>query len=410
MPSKMWVRLMLMVAMGIALEGNELPGVVVRITQKGLDYVSKKVSYLLQNEMMKIPLPKHLQIENYEFISMMISKVLWEKFLLSPFQGKLKYSITQGLILINGKWSDHKPVKNHIPFDLRLDNISITTTFNIGKNNKHQITVSVSTCLVHIRNIHIFTAVNQSMLTNIYKEKFQKVLQSNVNNEICGMIKNSTTSTLQPYLQTMPGMQKCHNDTPRVNEHDVKVNVDKITGINYSLMKPPKIMAHDVELSLKGQFFSLTHHHPRPSHPTVMHFHEDLPKMIYFGFSREFFESARQVYKAAGIKSFTMSNSMVPKDCKYQLMTNFYGTLIPELSQKFPDMTMKIVINLPSVPTVIANARKKIAFMSSISTNVYAMFSNSSVTPLFTLNLNTSVTIHIAMKNGFILGYLVFDR
>ncbi|XP_068919691.1 bactericidal permeability-increasing protein-like [Petaurus breviceps papuanus] len=105
-----------------------------------------------------------------------------------------------------------------------------------------------------------------------------------------------------------------------------------------------------------------------------------------------------------------MNSSMVPKDSEYILSTDYYGILIPQLYKDFPSMAMKIVVDFPSSePTIFVDSRTKLSLMSSLSTHVFAIFSNSSETPLFTLKLKTTVTLYIKVKSGSFFGHMTLE-
>ncbi|XP_036605676.1 bactericidal permeability-increasing protein-like [Trichosurus vulpecula] len=395
MSQKMCIRLMMMAAMAVVLEGKKMPGIVIRISQKGLDHVSKQGTELIQKELLKIPLLIQMGLGDYELIRMMISKFVLQKSHISAVPKGFLLSMTDGLIIINGKWTNEKAKNNHIPFDLKLDGVSIRVTFKLGKNNKDQMSISVLSCIIHIGSVNIFTSTNQSLLRDVYEKNFQTMLHKNMFQKICSKIKTLTAFSVEPYLHTVP----------------VKVNLDEIAGIDYSLIEPPKFKGHHLDIPLKGQFFSLTHHHtPYPFHPSAVDFRNSQLQMVFIGVSNSFFDSANHVYKNAGIKSLQMNSSMVPKDSKYILSTDYYGILIPQLSKDFPSMAMKIVVDFPaSVPTIFIDSRTKLSLMSSLSTHVFAIFSNSSETLLFTLRLKTIVTLYIKVKSGTILGRMTLE-
>ncbi|KAM9062016.1 bactericidal permeability-increasing protein-like isoform 2-T2 [Sarcophilus harrisii] len=342
---------------------------------------------------MKINLPMHLGIGKYEFVRMAITKLLLPRSQIFAMPEGPKLFLSDVLIHINGKWSDDKNNKEHIPFDLRLDGMTVTVTFYLGKNDKSHITISVASCNIHIDHVNIFSSINQSLLRNLYKQNFQTILQTDINKKICKVIRDATTSYMEPYLQTMP----------------VKVNVDEIAGIDYTPMKPPQISNHNLDIPLRGNFFSLTKHKSHPSHPPIMNFHGSQLQMIFFAVSHTLFDSAKHVYQDAGIKFLHVTNSKLLKDSKFPLTTRYYGTLIPGLSKKFPNMEMKIDVGLPPLPTVVYNSRHKMSLTSVLSVHVYAISPRSSHSLLFTLSLDTSVTLHLSVKNGTISGHLSLE-
>ncbi|XP_031805178.1 bactericidal permeability-increasing protein-like [Sarcophilus harrisii] len=111
---------------------------------------------------MKINLPMHLGIGKYEFVRMAITKLLLPRSQIFAMPEGPKLFLSDVLIHINGKWSDDKNNKEHIPFDLRLDGMTVTVTFYLGKNDKSHITISVASCNIHIDHVNIFSSINQS--------------------------------------------------------------------------------------------------------------------------------------------------------------------------------------------------------------------------------------------------------
>ncbi|XP_044515727.1 bactericidal permeability-increasing protein-like [Gracilinanus agilis] len=402
MSQKMWVGLMLMATMGVAMQGSEMPGLVIKITQKGLNYVSKKEGILLHKELMKICIPNiegdskspHQGIGHYQLINMSISKFQMPNMhvRLVPNVG-LKLSIQKGLVTISGKWKDHKyDKKSHIPFVLKI-NVFITAMFYLGKNNKNQLTVSTNQFNIQTKTAKISTT-NQTSLKNLYKKVIGPIFQKEIKQKMSSMINNYTINYLQPYLQTMP----------------VKVFADAIAGINYSLVAAPKVTAHGLYVPLKGQFFSLINQSKHAFSPSVMEIPEDNHQMIYFAVSHCFFNSAKQVYQDAGIKFLKMTDKMVPKDSKFPLTTNVYGTLIPQVSKMFPNMKMQFILGMPSISSITITSKKRMGFMCPISTHAYAIFPNSTLAPLFRISLNTFVSFYMRAKHGKILAHMELKR
>uniref|UniRef100_A0A8D0HP36 Bactericidal permeability-increasing protein n=1 Tax=Sphenodon punctatus TaxID=8508 RepID=A0A8D0HP36_SPHPU len=109
---------------------------------------------------------------------------------------------------------------------------------------------------------------------------------------------SSVSKKLESYLQTVP----------------VTAKIDKVAGIDYSLVRPPVATAQSLKLALKGEFFSLARRTPFPFSAPALAFSPDPNRMLYFGVSSYFFNTAGFVYEAAGALVFNITNDMVRRE------------------------------------------------------------------------------------------------
>ncbi|KAL8179865.1 UNVERIFIED_CONTAM: hypothetical protein K2H54_073685, partial [Gekko kuhli] len=210
---------------------------------------------------------------------------------------------------------------------------------------------------------------------------------------VCKEVSSSVTSKLQPYLQTLP----------------VTAKIDKVSGIDYSLVGPPVATSDSLDLDLKGEFFSLAHRSAAPFSPPALPFPADHDRMLYFGISSYLFNTAGYVYYQAGALSYDITDDMIPKESKLRLNTSSFGSLVPQIEKSYPGMLMKLVVS-PSSPPSLAIAPEGLSLAPTVDLQAFAILPNSSLAPLFVLDVSTTISATAALESNKIIGSLKIGR
>ncbi|XP_031543694.2 bactericidal permeability-increasing protein isoform X1 [Vicugna pacos] len=400
-----WATLVVLAALGTAVTASPNPGVVARITQKGLDYACQQGVMILQKELEKITIPpfsgsfkvKYLGKGQYSFYSMVIRgfKLPSSQIRPSPNQG-LDLSIKDASIKISGKWKAQKNfIKAKGDFDLSVEGISISAGLKLGYDpaSGHS-TVACSSCNSHINSVRVhISGSSLGWLIQLFHKKIESSLQNTMNSKICEVVTSTVSSKLQPYFETLP----------------VTVKLDNVAGIDYSLVAPPKAMADNLDVHLKGEVFSLAHRSPSPFAPPVLNLPTDHDLMVYLGISEYFFNTAGLVYQEAGVLNLTLKDDMIPKESKFHLTTNFFGTLIPQVAKMFPNMEVQLLI-WASVPPHLTVCPTGLDIIFALETQAFAVLPNSSLAPLFLLEMNTNVSVDVGARSDRLVGELKLNK
>ncbi|XP_036899940.1 lipopolysaccharide-binding protein-like isoform X2 [Sturnira hondurensis] len=221
------------------------PGLVARITAKGLEYVAKEGLVALQRELHKITLPdfdgdfkiKHVGRGNYEFHSLDIRSCELLASTLTPLPGQgLSLSISDSSIQVHGRWKVRKSfLRLQGSFDLWVKGITISVNLILGSEPSGRPTVTASSCSSHIHDVEVDMPGALGWLLNLFHNQIESKLQRTLESKICEAVQKSVTSDLQPYLQTLP----------------VTTDIDSLAGIDYSLMEPPQATAQMLDVMLK---------------------------------------------------------------------------------------------------------------------------------------------------------------
>lgn len=400
-----WAALMVLAALGTAVTDTTNPGIVARITLKGLDYARQQGVAALQRELGKIEIPafsgsfkiKYLGKGEYNFHSLVIREVQLptSQIKLLPNEG-LALSVTDASVKISGKWKARKNfIKTSGNFVLSVQGLSISAGLKLSCDpaTGHS-TITCSSCSNHIDSIRVHVSGGHlGWLIQLFHKKIESSLQQTLNSKICQVVTKSVSSKLEPFFRTMP----------------VTAKIDKVAGIDYSLLAPPTATTEALDGQLKGEFFSLAHRSPPPFAPPTLALPTDHDHMVYLAISDYFFNTAGLVYQQAGALSLTLKDDMIPKKSKFHLTTNFFGTLIPKVAKMFPDMSMQFLIRVSSPPHLTVSPAG-LACTPALEAQAFAVLPNSSLAPLFLLGMSANATVEVYTVSNRLVGDLSMDQ
>ncbi|OCT56501.1 hypothetical protein XELAEV_18000008mg [Xenopus laevis] len=379
------------------------PGFVVRLTQKGLDYALQEGMIVLQQQLFQIQLPDFsgtydvgvLGKVKYRFSSMTISSVQLPSYQVIPVPDKgLKLSISGAFIQVDGRWDvRYSFIHEDGSFNIKVLGISISVGLILGSDESGRPTIAPSDCSCHISNVEVHMSGTIGWLVDLFHNNVESELRQSMENKICPEVTQSISSKLLSLLQTLP----------------VTTKIDQISAIDYSLTGPPSVMANWIDVLLKGEFFDISHRTTPPFSPPVMSLPPEQDLMVYFAVSEYLFNTAGFVYQDAGALVFNLTDDMIPKESSMHLNTSSFGILIPSISKMYPNMLMKLKISTASAPAL--NIKPGNLTLSPVGNiQAYAILPNSSLAPLFLLQLNTNVLAKVAVNSGKIVGSLELDK
>ncbi|KAM7127101.1 lipopolysaccharide-binding protein [Molossus nigricans] len=375
------------------------PGLVVRITDKGLEYVAKEGLVVLQSELLRITLPdfsgdfniKHIGRGQYEFHSLDIPSCELLSSALTPLPGQgLSLSISDSFIRVQGKWKVRKSfVRLRGSFDLQVKGITISVNLALGSSPSGRPTATASSCSSHIRDMEVDMSGNLGWLLNLFhskiESKFRKILES----KICEMVQKSVTSDLQPYLQTLP----------------VTTEIDSFIGIDYSLMEAPRETAQMLDVMLKAEIFNLDHRSPVSFLAPVMSLPEEYNQMVYFAISDYVFNTASLVYHEAGYLNFSVTDDMVPQSSTIRLTTKSFRAFIPRLARLYPNMNLELQGRVVSAP-VLNFSPGNISLAPQMEIEGFVLLPNSAKESVFQLAVTANLSAMVTFNTSKITGFL----
>ncbi|XP_061486750.1 bactericidal permeability-increasing protein-like [Rhineura floridana] len=387
----------------LVLSEGTSPGFVGRITDKGLDYAGQEGVAALQQKLASLTLPdvsgsvkaKPFGHIKYKFYSLNVHSFQLPSSAIAPIPGVgLKVSISNAFAELRGKWQVKKRFfKDHGSFDLKTEGISISVGLKLGSDAAGRPTATTADCTAHISNVKVHFSGGLSWLYNLFRKKVESALRRTMEGQVCEEVTSSVSTKLQPFLQTLP----------------VTAKLDKVAGIDYSLVGPPVATQDSLDLDLKGEFFSLAHRSAAPFQPPALAFPVDHDRMLYFGISSYFFNTAGLVYHSAGALTFSITDDMVPKEFKIRLNTTSFGAFVPQLEKVYPNMLMKLQVSPPSAPSVTI-APGVLSLSPTVDIQAFAILPNSSLAPLFVISASTTISTKVTVNSTRIFGSLKLGR
>ncbi|XP_029816273.1 bactericidal permeability-increasing protein [Manacus vitellinus] len=288
----------------LALTTATNPGFVVRITQAGLDYAHQHGIAMLEKKLAELTLPDM----SGDFRVLRVGKVHYELSRLRLRSFHLPYSrispvpnvglqvaISNAFAELDGDWRVKMLfIRDHGSFDLKVENVYIKISLRLGSDTTGKPTISTSDCSTRISKVRVLFSGKFGWLYNLFhsavESKFKKILES----KVCDSVAESVHKELQTYARTLP----------------VTAKIDARTGIDYSFVAPPVATAQSLDTGLKGEFYSLAHRSTVPFSPLPLSLPSDHDRMVYFGASSYFFNTAGFAYHTSGALVFEITDAM----------------------------------------------------------------------------------------------------
>ncbi|XP_063152913.1 bactericidal permeability-increasing protein-like [Candoia aspera] len=381
-----------------SLEGTN-PGFAGRITKKGLDYARQQGVAALQEALAKITLSefsgsfrvKVIGNVNYKFYSLNVRQFQLLHSAIEPVPGQgLRVSITNAFAELTGRWEVKKRwFKDDGSFDLKVEGISISVSLKLGSDATGRPTVTTLDCSSHVSDVDIHISGKLDWLYNLFHRSIESALRRAMEGKVCETVRSSVSSQLQPYLCSLP----------------VTAKVDLTSSIDYSLVGPPVATSDYVDVGLKGEFFSTAHRSPAPFPPPTLSLPVDHDRMIYFGISTFFFNTAGRVYYRAESLTFWIVDNMVPKEFKIRLNTTSFEPFIPQIKKLFPNMLMKLRVSPSSAPS-LAISPEALSLTPLVDIQAFAILPNASLAPLFLIGASTTISAKVSVNSTSISGKL----
>ncbi|NXD16207.1 BPI protein, partial [Nothocercus nigrocapillus] len=356
------------------------PGFVVRITQAGLDYARQHGVAILEQELHQLRLPdisgdfrvRRVGKVHYELSSLNLRSFRLPSSQISPIPNVgLQVSISDAFAVVDGNWRVKLHfIRDHGSFDLKVEDLSIRINLKLGSDGSGKPTADVSDCSAHVSSVRVHFSGKFSWLYNLFHSAVESVFRRTLESKVCEQVVSSVRGELQSYLRTLP----------------VTAKIDAVAGIDYSLVAPPVAVAQALDADLKGEFFSLAHRSAVPFSPPPLAIPPDHARMVYFGASSYFFNTAGLVYHAAGALVFELTDSMIPKGLDFHLNTSTFSAFVPQLEKMYPDMLMKLRLSTPAAP-FLSIGPEGLSLRPVVDIQAYAILPSASLAPLFLLNL-----------------------
>ncbi|XP_043946262.1 bactericidal permeability-increasing protein-like isoform X2 [Protopterus annectens] len=368
------------------------PGLVGRITQKGIDYAHQLGIEVLKSQIPKIQIPDMsgrydiggIGDVKYEVSRMHILEFQLPQSAVTFFPGTgIKLSISNAYIKINGDWRVKVLfISDSGSFDISVSGLSISAVIWVKKDDTGRPAVGSAGCSSSIGDLSIKFHGGTSWLYNLFTGALEGPIRNSLNEKLCPEVNNAING-LEPHLQTIP----------------ITAQIDKIAEIEYSLVNPPEITDKYTDLDFKGEFYNIGQHTEPPFSPLPIVLSDQTDSMLYVGISEFFANSAGFVYTRAGALQINITDDMIPEESPFRLNTHSFGVLVPEIEKLYPNMSMVMHLSASKQP-VLTSQPDNLTVVVTGEIKMLVILPNASLAPLFILGLVSKLQtlVNLALK------------
>lgn len=306
----------------------------------------------------------------------------------------VRLSIGNAFISLHGNWRVKylRIIKDSGSFDLKVSALTVTTSIAIKSDETGRPTVSSVNCAANVGSASIKFHGGASWLYNLFKNFIDKALRNALQKQICPLVADAV-SDLNPQLKTL----------------NVVAKVDQYAEIEYSMVTSPTVSSSSIDLSLKGEFYNIGKHQEPPFSPAAFSLPPQINNMLYLGLSAFTADSAAFVYNRAGLLSLYITDDMIPKGSPIRLNTKTFGVFIPQVAKRFPGLMMKLLVKTVKNP-VITFEPNNVTTQATGTVTAYAIQPNATLSPLFVLNLETSVSAQVFVSGMRLAGAVSLNK
>ncbi|XP_070758063.1 bactericidal permeability-increasing protein [Enoplosus armatus] len=379
------------------------PGVKVKLTEKGLEYGRQLGMASIQQRLKTIKVPDisgtqkvspigkvHYSLSNMQIVDVGLPKSAVD---LVPGTG-VRLSIGNAFISLRGNWRVKylRIIKDSGSFDLNVNGLAITTSLAVRSDETGRPAVSSAGCAASIGGASIKFHGGASWLYNLFKNFVDKALRNALQKQICPLVADAV-SDLNPQLKTL----------------NVVAQVDKYAEIEYSMVSSPTVSKSSIDFSLKGEFYNIGRHQEPPFSPAAFSLPPQINNMLYIGVSAFTANSAAFVYNRAGALSLYITDDMIPQGSPVRLNTRTFGAFIPQIAKRFPGLMMKLLVKTVKNPAITFEPNN-VTVQATGTVTAYAIQPNTTLTPLFVLNLETSVSARVFVSGVRLAGAVTLNK
>ncbi|XP_073325046.1 bactericidal permeability-increasing protein-like [Pagrus major] len=393
-----WLAMVALIPMTLSTE----PGVKVRLTAKGIEYGRQLGMASLQEKLKAIRVPDFSGKErlsvigrvSYSLSNIVITSVGLPTSAVNLVPGTgVKMSISGAFISLRGNWRvKYLFISGSGYFDLDVKDLSISASIAISSDATGHPVVSSANCAANVGSAKVKFHRGASWLYNLFSKHINMALRRALEKQICPLVTKAV-SAMNPRLQLLK----------------VLARVDKHAEIEYSMVSSPSVTTSFIDLNLKGEFYNIGNHQEPPFSPKAISLPPQVNNMVYISLSAYTANSAGFVYNRAGILSQDVTDDMIPGFSPIRLNTRTFGLFIPEIARHFPGLMMKLVVKAAKDPIVTFEPDNMTVNVTGTVT-AYAIQPNATLSSLFVLNLESSVSVRVFLRGMRLGGAVTLNK
>ncbi|XP_073537273.1 bactericidal permeability-increasing protein-like isoform X1 [Phyllobates terribilis] len=309
----------------LSLCGHCNPGVVLRVTQKWMDYILSEGTEVFRHMLKRDHLPNIIgSTRVFGNVDYAITGISIEEFETSHAMAVLvppadiQLNVEGAMAKVFGQWRvKHWLIKDNGDFSLSISGVTLKAQFTTLKDSAARPSVSISSCLSKVKNAKVHLSGGASWLYNLFTGFLESPIRDNLNEKLCLKV-NEAIKILQNELETF----------------QVTADLDVHNKIDYSVINPPRVQKTHIDLDLKGTILHSGAHEAQEAEITSIILPETRQFMLLVGLSEYFLNSLGNAYFMSDILKLTLTQEQHPR--ALWLRTDDYRAFIPNVKKYYP--------------------------------------------------------------------------
>ncbi|XP_069611844.1 bactericidal permeability-increasing protein-like isoform X5 [Ranitomeya imitator] len=226
----------------LSLCGHCSPGVVLRVTQKWMDYMLSEGTEVFRHMLKRDHLPNIIgSTRVFGNVDYAITGISIEEFETSHTMAvpvppaDIQLNVEGAIAKVFGQWRvKHWLINDNGDFSLSISGVTLKAQFTTLKDSAARPSVSLSSCHSEVKNAKVHLSGGASWLYNLFTGFLERPIRDNLNEELCPRVKEAI-KILQNELETF----------------QVTADLDAHNKIDYSVINPPRVQKMHIDLDLK---------------------------------------------------------------------------------------------------------------------------------------------------------------
>jgi lipopolysaccharide-binding protein len=391
-----------LVLFGIVAITSANPGFKVTLTQGGLNYARGVAVEYLQRRFATVHVPDqggdaHAPVIgkiNWQLKDIVISGLAIPQSGISILPGRgVSVSIGNAAIEIrmNFHYREHHwpHIKGHGNLVIHGSGIGIEIAVQVGEaNGKPTMSVISSNC--NIDKLHIKEHGGPSWLYNFFLSVLHNMIRKAAEKAVGSAIEGLLNHGGNEALQTIPFTEQFGG----------------IAEVDYSLVSGPTFGANYLTLNSKGEFYYLPHKTESPfaARPMPDEVNGQMMQILLSDFVPD---SASFVFRESGKMTAVLKDRDLPSWSPIRLNTNTWSHILPQLTQKYPNLEMHAELTTTSPPTATFSPQG-VQVVGPGQIVVSVLPANGAPVPVFALNINLATSARVTVSGGRLYAVLSY--
>ncbi|KAJ8041717.1 Bactericidal permeability-increasing protein [Holothuria leucospilota] len=363
------------------------PGVESRVTQRGIDFLRDVGMKKLKEKIYSMHIPSQsgkahgvsYEVWNLKVTSFNITYPNIQLEAGSGFNIRLR-----GIrVTLTGDYHYSVFVISHSGrLDVNIDSMSASFTIKVREAyGRPTVESSLDSCMFDAGNVAVH--LNEGKPSR--DDKASRALRDALNGRACGEIVNGINEIMEEKLSQLK----------------VRYPIRQILDLDYSIVALPFFSTNHMDISHKGEVYRIHSHEEAPLRIPEIQPDTDVSRMAFVWMTDFVANSAGYVLHTYGYLQHNVTEKDIPAGSKISLNTSGFpiSTVFPQVTKMFPGKMMQINVKSTIPPTMnTTNEKATIAVKGKI--DAYVTQPNKSLTYLFTLSSQISLSFKFGVKSG----------